>query len=126
MNRSFTPEVNDAYEKLFDFLEYADQRGMIDPEAVWQVSSGEITLHPYRDRIMELVRDRHAVFYTNAFLFDEAIAQKLHNDPNSAIDLSIDAGTPETWRKVQIPPEQRETRADHIEIYHSAGCERRA
>ena len=44
LNRSFTPEVNDAYEKLFDFLEYADQRGMIDPEAVWQVSSGEITL----------------------------------------------------------------------------------
>ena len=101
LNRNFTPDVNDAYEKLFDFLEYADQRGMIDPEAVWQVSSGEITLHPYRDRIMELVRDRHAVFYTNAFLFDEAIAQKLHNDPNSAIDLSIDAGTPETWRKVK-------------------------
>ena len=88
-------------ETHFDFLEYADQRGMIDPEAVWQVSSGEITLHPYRDRIMELVRDRHAVFYTNAFLFDEAISQKLHDDPYSAIDLSIDAGTPGTWRKVK-------------------------
>ena len=101
LNRSFTPEVDHAYEKLFDFLEYADQRGMIDPKATWQVSSGEITLHPYKDRIMELVRDRHAVFYTNAFLFDEAIAQKLHDDPDSAIDLSIDAGTPETWRKVK-------------------------
>ena len=101
LNRSFSPEVHDAYEKLFDFLEYADKQGMIDPEATWQVSSGEITLHPYKDRIMELVRDRYAVFYTNAFLFDEAISQKLHDDPYSAIDLSIDAGTPGTWRKVK-------------------------
>ena len=31
--------------------------------------------------IMELVRDRYAVFYTNAFLFDEAIARKLQGDP---------------------------------------------
>ena len=101
LNRRFSPEVQDAYEKLFDFLEYADKRGMIDPEATWQVSSGEITLHPYKDRIMELVRDRYAVFYTNAFLFDEAIAQKLHGDPCSSINLSIDAGTPETWRKIK-------------------------
>lgn len=101
LNRSFTPEIHDAYEKLFEFIEYADRRGMIDPEAIWQVSSGEITLHPYKDRILDLVRDRHAVFYTNAFLFNDAIAQKLHDDPDSAIDLSIDAGTPETWRKVK-------------------------
>ena len=57
----------------------------------FSVSSGLLAFFSYR----------YAVFYTNAFLFDEAIAQKLHGDPCSSINLSIDAGTPETWRKIK-------------------------
>lgn len=97
----FTPEAKTAYEKLFDMLELAEKRGVIEPDALWQVSTGEITIHPYKDRIMELVHGKRAVFYTNAFLFDEAIAQNLHDNPGSAINLSIDAGTPQTWHKVK-------------------------
>ena len=93
--------VRAEYEKLFDMLELADHCGIVDPKATWQVSSGEITIHPYRDRIMELVRGKSAVFYTNCMKFDEDIAQNLHDNPSSAINLSIDAGTPETWKKVK-------------------------
>ncbi len=101
VNAIYTPEVKAGYEKLFALLEYAKTSGVINPDATWQISSGEITIHPYKERIMELVRDRHAVFFTNAFLFDEAIAQRLHDDPESKINLSIDSGTPETWRRVK-------------------------
>ena len=90
-----------GYEKLFDVLELANCCGIIAPDAKWQISSGEITIHPYRDRIMELVRGKRAVFHTNCMKFDEDIAQNLHDNSNSAINLSIDAGTPETWKKVK-------------------------
>jgi wyosine [tRNA(Phe)-imidazoG37] synthetase (radical SAM superfamily) len=35
------------------------------------------------------------------FIYDEKISQNLHDNPRSAINLSIDAGTPETWKKVK-------------------------
>lgn len=90
-----------AYEKLFDMLDLADQCGVIAPNATWQISSGEIAIHPYRDRIMRLVEGRAAVFYTNCMKYDEGVAKNLHDNPNSAINLSIDAGTPQTWKKIK-------------------------
>lgn len=94
-------KVKDAYERLFELLELADSNGIIDPEAVWQISTGEITIHPYKDRILDFVKGKVTNFYTNAFIYDEKISQNLHDNPNSFINLSIDSGTPETWRKVK-------------------------
>lgn len=90
-----------AYEKVFDLLDLAVSSGVVDPNAMWQVSSGEITIHPYRDRIMRLVRGKRTTFYTNCMKFDEDIAQTLHDNSKSAINLSIDAGTSETWKQVK-------------------------
>lgn len=98
MNAS-TEEAKKAYDKLFEMLEYAVEHEIIAPDARWQVSSGEITIHPYKDRIIELVKNKSSIFYTNCFLFDEKIAGILHDNPNSAINLSIDAGLPQTWKK---------------------------
>lgn len=90
-----------AYERMFDAIDYAKSSGLIAPDAVWQVSSGEITIHPYRERILDLVRGRRAMFYTNCFRFDPQIAENLKENPKSAINLSIDAGLPETWRRIK-------------------------
>lgn len=114
----FTPEAKQAYERLFGFLELAVSSGVIDPDARWQVSSGEITIHPYKDRILELVRGKNTIFFTNAFLFDKTIAQNLHNNPGSAINLSIDAGTPKTWRKVK-GVDNFETVTSNLVEYHN-------
>jgi len=94
-------DVVSGYEKMFDALKYALEIGLITPKARWQISSGEIAIHPYRDRIFDLVQDRTAIFYTNCFNFDSKIAANLAANPDSAIKLSIDAGTRETWRKVK-------------------------
>lgn len=93
--------AREAYEKLFSMLELAERSGILAPNATWQVSSGEIAIHPYRERIINLVRGKHAIFFTNCMKFDEDVAQILHDNPNSSINLSIDAGTPETWKKVK-------------------------
>jgi adenine C2-methylase RlmN of 23S rRNA A2503 and tRNA A37 len=50
---------------------------------------------------MNLVKNRRAAFFTNCFIYDEAIENNLKVNPNSSIDLSIDAGTPESWAKVK-------------------------
>lgn len=89
------------YERLFDLLQYARETGRIAPDARWQISSGEIAIHPYKDRIFDLVSDRAATFYTNCFLFEEGVAANLAANPHSAINLSIDSGTPKTWHKVK-------------------------
>lgn len=101
-NQSVTSEAaKTAYEKLFDMLDLAKRCGILAPNAVWQVSSGEIAIHPYHDRIMKLVQGKAATFYTNCMKFDEAVAQNLHDNPNSTINLSIDSGSRETWKKVK-------------------------
>lgn len=98
----FTRETcSAAYEQMFDALDYARKKGLIAPGAFWQVSSGEIAIHPYRERIFNLVADQRATFFTNCFIFDEKVAENLSKNPNSAINFSIDAGTPQTWLKVK-------------------------
>ena len=97
----FTPAAKAGYEKVFETIELAEHCGLIAPDATWQISSGEITIHPCRDRIMKLVKGKHARFFTNCMKYDEEIAQNLCDNPNSSIDLSIDSGTPKTWAKVK-------------------------
>ena len=96
-----TEAVVEGYNVVFDAIEYAIEIGLIAPDAEWQISSGEITIHPYKDRILDIVKNRSATFYTNAFLYDEKIGANLKANPNSKINLSIDAGTAETWRKIK-------------------------
>ena len=97
----YIPKVKEEYERIFDMLEYALRCGVIAPNAYWQVSCGEITIHPYKDRIMELVKDKTVYFYTNCFKYDNAIAEILKTNPNASINLSIDAGTVQTWHRVK-------------------------
>jgi len=89
------------YEKILDLLEWASNKDMISANATWQISSGEITIHPYKERILNLVKGKKAKFCSNCFIFDEKIAANLAENPDSQIELSIDCGTPETWRKVK-------------------------
>jgi pyruvate-formate lyase-activating enzyme len=93
--------VAEGYEKVFDALEYALGEGLIDPMAMWQLSCGEITIHPFAERLLDLAKDRVANFLTNCFRFDPRIAANLAANPNSIMNLSIDAGTGGTWRKVK-------------------------
>lgn len=91
----------ELYERLFEVLELMEEDGLIAPEAHWKIASGEITIHPFKARLLELVKEQHVEFCTNCFLFDEDIATVLEENPNASINLSIDAGTSKTWKKVK-------------------------
>jgi len=100
-NTGNTADVAECYEKVFDTLKHALEIGIIAPKAHWQVSTGEIAIHPYRQRIFDIVQNRTVTFYTNCFIFDSHIAANLAANPDSTINLSIDSGSRETWRKVK-------------------------
>ena len=95
-------DIYNLYENAFNTLKLAKETGLIINQGTqWQISCGEITVHPYRKEIFDLTRGEKARFYTNAFIFDKDIARELHDNPAASINLSIDAGTAETWRKVK-------------------------
>ena len=101
LNWENTPKVKQAYEKMFDLVELAEKKGLIAADADWQVSSGEITIHPYKERFLKIVENKKVYFYTNAFIYDEDIANILRRNKNAKINISIDAGTPHTWKKIK-------------------------
>ena len=98
-----TTEVKTAYEKTFDFLKYLKSSGFVHPKATWMLASGEITIHPYREEMLNLVRDHEGGvwFFSNCFIYDEEIAMILRKNPNALIEFSIDCGKDETWQKIK-------------------------
>ena len=95
-------DVRAMYENVFKTLRLAKKIGLTLPKKTrWQISPGEITIHPYKEEIMDLVRGEKTIFFTNGFIFDKDIARELHDNPLATINLSIDAGTPEAWHKVK-------------------------
>lgn len=95
------PDVKTAYERLYKLIRYGQDKGFILPDATYQISCGEITIHEYKNQIMELVRGRKTRYLTNAFLYDEDLGREMHRNPDAEINLSIDAGTPQTWSKIK-------------------------
>lgn len=97
----FTEELKQKYEKVFSVVDEAINRDLLAPNTRFQVACGEITIHPYKEKIYKYVENRCATFYTNAFKFDEKIAEFLSKSPLNTINLSIDAGLSDTWEKVK-------------------------
>lgn len=98
----WNPEIHkECYDNMFNAIEWASRNNLIAHDALWQAASGEITIHPYKEKIYELMENKKAKFLTNCFIFDEMLAKILSNNSNASINLSIDSGTAETWRKVK-------------------------
>lgn len=95
------PHVQKIYTRVFDALEYADKIGLISNNASWMISSGEICIHPYKLKIIDMVKDKKATFFTNAFIYDVNIGRILSTNTLSKINLSIDSGTSETWFRIK-------------------------
>lgn len=90
-----------SYEMMFDMIDCALSKGMVAENVWWSVGSGEITLHPFKDRILNLIQGQHAFIHTNSFIFDERIAEELTANPKFSVMTSLDSGTPETYYKIK-------------------------
>ena len=94
-------DVIEIFDKLFDSLEHMVKIGRISFDAMWSFTSGEFSIHPLKDRFLDITKGLLVVHYTNCFHYCEKLAKRLAENPRAFINLSIDAGTPETWYKVK-------------------------
>jgi wyosine [tRNA(Phe)-imidazoG37] synthetase (radical SAM superfamily) len=88
------------YEVAVDIIQEVKSRGLLPPNAVIALSSGEVTVSPHRRILYNTVKDYTNYFITNASVYDEFIAKKL-TDGKTGIVVSIDAGTRETFAKIK-------------------------
>ncbi|MCL2204083.1 MAG: radical SAM protein [Defluviitaleaceae bacterium] len=100
--RKFDKERDGAgHELVFKHIEYFKSQGIFAQNLCWDIASGEITVHPFRDRIYDAVGSDSAGWLTNCFLYSERIGDNLKSNPDSYILFSIDAGTAKTWHKIK-------------------------
>ena len=101
-NHKFVPHLHgQMYEKYLDLLEYARECKMIADEAQYEVGSGEIAIHPYKDRILDFVKGKATCYLTNCVVYNDKIATNLAKNRLAYIYTSLDAGTAQTWRRIK-------------------------
>ncbi|MCL2399437.1 MAG: radical SAM protein, partial [Defluviitaleaceae bacterium] len=112
-------EDMDQYRLTFDTVDYAQKNGFLAKSPLYDVAMGEITVHPLRQRVFDIIGDNTTCWLTNCIKFDENIGANLKANPQSNILTSIDAGTPGTWKEVK-GVDNFETVCDNLVKYYEA------
>ena len=93
----------DRFTQTFDykhFLEILEQRRLLSDDVLIVMASGEITINPRIDEILDAVQNYRLVFFTNAVTYNDRIAA-LTARPGSSQLISVDAGTRETYKSIK-------------------------
>ena len=90
-----------AFELFLKHIKHFRKKGLLADEIVWTLGAGEITIHPFRDKIYEAIGNDCARWLSNCFIYDPIIGINLNSNPRSELIFSIDAGTPKTWHKIK-------------------------
>lgn len=85
---------------LVQLMRLVNEYGFDKENGTVELCNGEITIHPQKEAIYESVKDYHIMFLTNGLVYDEFICHKLE-DGTGILNLSIDCGTRETFKKVK-------------------------
>jgi wyosine [tRNA(Phe)-imidazoG37] synthetase (radical SAM superfamily) len=75
-------------------------RKLLSEDIHTNISCGEISVHPKREEIYDAIEGSYNIICSNAAVFDDRIAAQLRNG-KSVLNVSVDAGTGETFRKVK-------------------------
>ncbi|MDR1532375.1 MAG: radical SAM protein [Clostridiales bacterium] len=101
---AFSPKDLSDELDVSAFLQLAKNYNGDNTENLWVYCAyGEITAHPpaYREKIYQEIRDFDVQFVTNASIYDEFIHQHLKTRKGSSINVSLDCGTHETFKRIK-------------------------
>jgi len=84
-----------------EVMGYLEKNALLSDNFSIQVASGEITVHPERDELLHIVMKYPCHWFTNAFIYNETIAENLHSNKSSSMCVSLDCGTPETFKRIK-------------------------
>jgi len=82
-------------------ISFLQQHNYISQDPFFTMGSGEITIHPYKKHIYDVVGDYSALWFSNGFVYDQRIADNIRKNKNSKIFVSIDAGTQKTYHTIK-------------------------
>ena len=100
--RGFDKELDaKGHELVLAHFTYLRENNLLADCAVWELSAGEITVHPYREQLYQNVGNDQAMWLSNCFIYSEEIANNLRNNEKSYVMFSMDAGTAKTWKKIK-------------------------
>ena len=81
-------------------LGLVQQYGFDNDNGVIELCNGEITIHPHKKAIYDVVKDNNVMFLTNGFVYDEEIQRRML-DGKGVLNISLDSGTKSTFFKVK-------------------------
>jgi MoaA/NifB/PqqE/SkfB family radical SAM enzyme len=91
------------FEKNFDYIrlfEVLENRNVLSKNTLVSLSSGEITISPRINQLLDACEKYNICFNTNGIIYNQRIAT-LASRRGSYINISIDSGTPHTYNKVK-------------------------
>lgn len=94
-------KIYNNYDTIFKTIDKLKSDKVISDKALWQISCGEITIHPFKDYIFNIVDQENVIFYTNCVKYDDKLSEILKNNSQAYINCSLDCGTKKTWLKVK-------------------------
>jgi len=100
--------AKERFEAIAGTLEKLQRENLLDPRAVIILSSGEITVNPYKEKIYATLRrvlrcspELELQVYSNCFIYDQELAELLEMGKGTFLQCDLDAGTPESYIKVK-------------------------
>ena len=88
---------------IIPYIQQLEQRELISKDCFFDYGGGESTLDPFfAENVMYIAEKNYMLrVNTNAFEFSELLSNIIGNHTDYYIRVSIDAGTPETYRKLK-------------------------
>lgn len=96
-----TDEMNEYYDLLFKTLDRLVEIGIIDDDPLYQISCGEISIHPFKNKILSYIKDKRVIIYSNCMIYDNDISNILRENKKAYINCSIDAGNSKLWEQIK-------------------------
>lgn len=90
-----------AWELIFKHLQHYKEKGLFAKNIRFELGSGEITVHPHRLQLYDIVSENQAGWLSNCFIYDENIANNLHANETSNLVFSMDCGLDVTWMQIK-------------------------
>jgi pyruvate-formate lyase-activating enzyme len=86
--------------RMIEFVRWMQDKRIINNETRITIANGEITINPRFKEILELFSQNPCAILTNGMIYRQEIANMLRSERNN-LNVSLDSGTPETFRKVK-------------------------
>ena len=94
--------VNDALAvNVIELIQKLAERGEYDQNTPIALSSGEITIVPGHEKLLDFLEQYSLEIFTNGIVYDAKVSQLVARDDGSSLNVSIDAGTKETYQLVK-------------------------